>query len=412
MHSWPRPAVPTLPGTGLPLRLHDTATQEVRPTSPGSEATIYVCGITPYDATHMGHAATYVAFDLVQRVWLDAGHEVHYVQNVTDVDDPLLARALETGDDWEALADRETQLFREDMTALSVLPPRHYIGAVESIPAVIDYIQKLQTAGAVYEVDGDLYFRVRSDERFGSIANLPEDEMLAIFSERGGDPYRPGKEDPLDCLLWLLERPGDPSWESPFGRGRPGWHIECSAIALDHLASPIDVQGGGSDLAFPHHEMGASEAQVATGSWPYARHYTHAGMVRLDGEKMSKSRGNLVFVSRLRNAGTDPAALRLAILAHHYRGDWDWTDAGLAEAEARLGAWRDAVGSPVAAPAEQVLVDVRARLADDLDAPGALAAIDRWAEETRLRGGAAGAEDPTAGALVRALADALLGVRL
>ncbi len=411
MHAWPSPDVPSLPGQGLPLRLHDTSTDEVRPTSPGGEARIYVCGITPYDATHMGHAATYVAFDLVQRVWLDSGHEVHYVQNVTDVDDPLLARALETGDDWLALADRETQLFREDMTALEVLPPRHYIGAVESIPAVIVYIQKLQAASAVYELDGDLYFRVHSDERFGSIANLPEEEMLAIFSERGGDPYREGKENPLDCLLWQVERPGDPSWDSPFGRGRPGWHIECSAIALDYLASPIDVQGGGSDLAFPHHEMGASEAQVATGSWPYARHYTHAGMVRLDGEKMSKSRGNLVFVSTLRADGHDPAAIRLALLAHHYREDWDWTASGLAEAEARLAAWRAAVARP-APSADGVLADVRAHLAEDLDAPGALAVIDRWAEETRVRSGAAGAEDLDAGALVRVVAGALLGVRI
>ena len=412
MHSWPSPDVPTLPGTGQPLRLHDTSTREVRPTTPGPTARIYVCGITPYDATHMGHAATYVAFDLVQRVWLDAGHDVHYVQNVTDVDDPLLARALETGDDWMALADRETQLFREDMTALAVLPPRHYIGAVESIPAVLRYIEKLQAAGAVYGIDGDLYFRVHADERFGSIAGLSEDEMLRIFGERGGDPDRPGKEHPLDCLLWQLERPGEPAWDSNFGRGRPGWHIECSAIALDHLDSPLDVQGGGSDLAFPHHEMGAAEAQVATGEWPYARHYTHAGMVRLDGEKMSKSRGNLVFVSRLRAADHDPAAIRLAILAHHYREDWDWTDEGLAEAEARLAAWRAAVAASAAPSAEDVLTAVRARLADDLDAPGALRAVDRWAEETRQRSGAAGAQDSAAGALVRATVDALLGVRL
>jgi L-cysteine:1D-myo-inositol 2-amino-2-deoxy-alpha-D-glucopyranoside ligase len=412
MHSWPRPDVPSLPGRGLPLRLHDTATSEVRPTSPGDVARIYVCGITPYDATHMGHAATYVAFDLVQRVWLDAGHEVQYVQNVTDVDDPLLARALETGDDWMSLADRETQLFREDMTALAVLPPRHYIGAVESIPAVLRYIEKLQAAGAVYDIEGDLYFRVHADERFGSIAGLSEDEMLRVFAERGGDPDRPGKEHPLDCLLWQLERPGEPAWDSHFGRGRPGWHIECSAIALDHLDSPLDVQGGGSDLAFPHHEMGAAEAQVATGEWPYARHYTHAGMVRLDGEKMSKSRGNLVFVSRLRAAGHDPAAIRLAILAHHYREDWDWTDAGLAEAEARLASWRSAVDASAAPPADAVLSAVRERLADDLDAPGALRAVDRWAEETRQRSGAAGAQDPAAGATVRATVDALLGVRL
>ena len=412
MHSWPRTTVPSLPGSGLPLRLHDTATDEVRATAPGETATIYVCGITPYDATHMGHAATYVTFDLLQRVWLDAGHGVHYVQNVTDVDDPLLARALETGDDWMALADRETQLFREDMTELRVLPPEDYIGAVESIPAVLRYIGKLRDAGAVYEVDGDLYFRVNSDERFGSIAGLSDAEMLAIFSERGGDPDRPGKEHPLDCLLWQLERPGEPAWDSPFGRGRPGWHIECSAIALDHLDAPIDVQGGGRDLAFPHHEMGASEAQVSTGTWPFARHYTHAAMVRLDGEKMSKSRGNLVFVSALRRAGHDPNAIRLAILAHHYRTDWDWTPEVLADAEARLGRWRAAVAAPSAPAADSVLDGVRERLADDLDAPGALAVVDRWAEEVRLRAGAAGAEDRDAGTQVRAVVDALLGVSL
>jgi L-cysteine:1D-myo-inositol 2-amino-2-deoxy-alpha-D-glucopyranoside ligase len=412
MHAWPAPVVPALPGQGLPLRLHDTATREVRATAPGEVAHIYVCGITPYDATHIGHASTYVTFDLVQRVWLDGGHRVRYVQNVTDVDDPLLARALETGDDWMALADRETQLFREDMTALAVMPPEFYIGAVESIPAVIRYIEKLRAAGAVYSVDGDLYFRVRSDERFGSVAGLSQDEMLAIFAERGGDPDRPGKEDPLDCLLWQLERPGEPAWDSPLGRGRPGWHIECSAIALDHLVAPIDVQGGGNDLAFPHHEMGASEAQVSTGIWPFARHYTHAGMVRLDGEKMSKSRGNLVFVSRLRHDGVDANAIRLAILAHHYRQDWDWTDAGLAEAQERLARWRAAVDAPAAPPAQAVLDAVRERLADDLDAPGALAAVDRWAEDTRVRGGAAGAEDAGAGALVRDVVDALLGVRL
>jgi L-cysteine:1D-myo-inositol 2-amino-2-deoxy-alpha-D-glucopyranoside ligase len=412
MHSWPAPEVPRLPGAGHPLRLHDTATGEVRATAPGEEARLYVCGITPYDATHMGHAATYVAFDLVQRVWLDAGHSVHYVQNVTDVDDPLLARALETGDDWEALADRETQLFREDMEALRVLPPRHYVGAVESIPSVIAYVEKLQAAGAVYDVDGDLYFRVHADDRFGSIAGLTSEEMHEVFGERGGDPYRPGKEHPLDCLVWQLERPGEPAWDSPFGRGRPGWHIECTAIALEHLDSPVDVQGGGRDLAFPHHEMGASEAHVATGAWPYARHYTHTGMVGLDGEKMSKSRGNLVFVSALRREGHDPAAIRLALLAHHYRHDWEWTDADLPSAEARLAAWRAAVAAPGAPPSEAVVAEVRARLADDLDAPGALAAVDRWAEATRLRSGAAGAEDGGAGAAVRAAVDALLGVPL
>ena len=236
MHAWPAPSSRPSPVRGCRCACTTPRTGEVRPTSPGAEATIYVCGITPYDATHMGHAATYVAFDLVQRVWLDAGHDVHYVQNVTDVDDPLLARALETGDDWEALADRETQLFREDMTALSVLPPRHYIGAVESIPAVVDYIQKLQTAGAVYDVDGDLYFRVRSDERFGSVAEPArgDDARDLRRARRRPRPSRQGAPARLPALA-CASVPGEPSWDSPFGRGRPGWHIECSAIALDHL---------------------------------------------------------------------------------------------------------------------------------------------------------------------------------
>ncbi len=412
MQAWPKPEIPSLPGRGSALRLHDTGTGTVRPTSPGDTALMYVCGITPYDATHMGHAATYVAFDLAYRVWLDSGHDVHYVQNVTDVDDPLLTRALETGEDWTALAGREIALFREDMTAISVIPPRHYIGAVESIPLVLEYIAKLQSAGSVYEVDGDLYFRVHSDPSFGSIAGLDEQKMVEIFAERGGDPDRAGKENPLDCLLWQLERPGDPSWDSPFGRGRPGWHIECSAIALDHLGPTIDLQGGGSDLAFPHHEMGASEAQVATGKTPYARHYTHAGMVRLDGEKMSKSRGNLVLVSKLRAAGVDPAAIRLALLAHHYRHDWDWTDEDLRSAEERLAAWRAAVAAPAAPGATPVISAVRAHLANDLDAPSALATIDRWAEQTRLRSGASGADDRSSGSGVRDLVSALLGVQL
>ena len=310
MQTWPAPDVPTLPGAGLPVRLHNTATGVISPTTPGETARMYVCGITPYDATHMGHAATYVGFDLLLRAWRDAGHHVHYVQNVTDVDDPLLVRAAETGEDWVSLAAREIQLFREDMTALRVVPPQEYIGAVEAIPLVVQYIQRLQDADAVYSLDGDLYFAVHADKAFGSVACLSESTMLELFAERGGDPDRVGKKHPLDCLLWQAERPGEPSWDSPFGPGRPGWHIECTAIALDNLGMSIDVQGGGSDLAFPHHEMGASEAQVATDIWPYARTYAHAGMVGLDGEKMSKSKVNLVFVSRLRADGRDPAIRR------------------------------------------------------------------------------------------------------
>ncbi|HZB50464.1 MAG TPA: cysteine--1-D-myo-inosityl 2-amino-2-deoxy-alpha-D-glucopyranoside ligase, partial [Mycobacteriales bacterium] len=258
MQSWPRPPLPRLPGEGRPLRLADTATGEVRPTAPGAAARMYVCGITPYDATHLGHAATYLAFDLVHRVWLDAGHQVLYVQNVTDVDDPLLERADQNGEDWAALARRETAVYREDMTALRVLPPAHLVGAVEAIPQIVQLIRRLLDAGAAYVVDEDVYFWVESSPRFGYESGLDEPAMLALFAERGGDPDRPGKKDPLDPVLWRARRPGEPSWDSELGPGRPGWHVECAAIALDRLGPAFDVQGGGSDLAFPHHEMSAA----------------------------------------------------------------------------------------------------------------------------------------------------------
>jgi L-cysteine:1D-myo-inositol 2-amino-2-deoxy-alpha-D-glucopyranoside ligase len=406
--SWPAAPVPALPGTGAALRLFDSAQRSVLPTQPGPVARMYVCGITPYDATHIGHAFTYVTFDLVNRAWRDAGHEVHYVQNVTDIDDPLLERAVQTGQDWQEIAERETALFREDMEALNVLPPRDYIGAVESIPSVASHVQTLQERGAVYSVDDDLYFRVRSDEAFGQVAGLTDDEMRTIFAERGGDPDRSGKEDPLDCLVWQAARPDEPSWDTPLGHGRPGWHIECAAIALDHLGMTIDVQGGGTDLVFPHHEMSASEAQVLRGEHPFARHYVHSAMVSWQGHKMSKSRGNLVFVSALRHEGTDPMAVRLALLAHHYRTEWAWTDHGLRGAVERLALWRAGVAAAAGPDGSAVLAKVRQALAGDLRSPEALDAIDDWS-----RAAAAGhGDDASAPALVRDLADALLGVRL
>jgi L-cysteine:1D-myo-inositol 2-amino-2-deoxy-alpha-D-glucopyranoside ligase len=409
MHAWPASEVPALPGQGLPLRVFDTATSGVREVVPqGPTARLYVCGITPYDATHLGHAATYNTFDLVQRVWKDAGHDVLYVQNVTDVDDPLLERAVATGQDWTALAERETALFREDMTALRMLPPAHYIGAVESIPWIVPLVKKLLASGAAYELDGDIYFSVDADPRFGEVSGLDREAMIPVFAERGGDPQRPGKKHPLDALLWLSARPGEPAWDTELGHGRPGWHIECVAIALKFLGMSFDIQGGGSDLSFPHHEMGAAHAQVATGEHPYAQAYVHAGMVALDGQKMSKSRGNLVFVSALRREGVDPAAIRLALLAHHYRADWEWTEHDLAQAQERLALWRAAVSRPDGTPAEGMLAEVRAALADDLDAPAALAAVDRWAAAQN----AAGGDDIGAPGLVSRTVDALLGVAL
>ncbi|MDK1473553.1 cysteine--1-D-myo-inosityl 2-amino-2-deoxy-alpha-D-glucopyranoside ligase [Streptomyces sp. 549] len=409
MHAWPASEVPALPGTGRDLRIHDTATGGRVTLAHGPVARLYVCGITPYDATHLGHAATYNAFDLVQRVWLDNQRQVHYVQNVTDVDDPLLERALATGEDWAALAERETALFREDMTALRMLPPAHFVGAVEAIPGIVPLVERLRDSGAAYELDGDVYFSVESDPHFGEVSGLDAATMRQLSAERGGDPDRPGKKNPLDPMLWMAARDGEPHWDGhSLGPGRPGWHIECVAIALKHLGMGFDMQGGGSDLAFPHHEMGASHAQALTGEFPFAQSYVHAGMVALDGEKMSKSKGNLVFVSALRRAGTDPAAIRLALLAHHYRSDWEYTEAVLDEAVARLARWRAAVSRPDGPAAEGMLDAVREALADDLDAPAALRAVDLWAETQAAVGGT----DEGAPGLVSRTVDALLGVAL
>ena len=413
MRAWSAPDVPALGVTAPPVSLHDTATGGRQVLEPeGRAARLYVCGITPYDATHMGHAATYVAFDLLHRAWRNAGHDVIYVQNVTDVDDPLLERATKVKVDWVELAERETELFRQDMTALRVIPPARYVGAVESIPLVIDLIERIEAAGAVYRVEDDLYFSVTADPAFGQESGLDRASMLEIFPERGGDPDRPGKKDPLDCVVWRGEREGEPSWESPFGPGRPGWHVECTAIAWEHLGGTLDVQGGGSDLVFPHHEMCAGHAQVATGGTPFARAYAHAGMVAYDGEKMSKSRGNLVFVSALRNSDVDPMAIRLTLLHHHYRSDWEWTDAELFDHVDMLDRWRRALALGAGAPAEPVVAGVLEALADDLDAPRAVALVDAWVNATLGTDGLADTSDPDAAVRLLPLLDAALGLSL
>jgi len=412
MQTWAPVDVPVLEGSGPPLRLHDTATGRVRPTAPGPTATMYVCGITPYDATHLGHAATYLAFDLVHRLWRDLGHDVHYVQNVTDIDDPLLERAARDQDDWVVLGMRETALFREDMAALRVLPPRHYVGAVEAMGEIAELVGKLLAQGAAYRVDDpeypDVYFDAAFTGRFGYESGYDEATMLEYARERGGDPDRPGKRSPLDPLLWRMAREGEPSWESDLGPGRPGWHVECAAIALNRLGTQIDLNGGGSDLIFPHHECGAAHAEAFTGVHPFARHYTHTGMIGLDGAKMSKSRGNLVFVSKLRAQDVDPNAIRLALLAGHYRSDREWTDELLSAAQERLDRWRAAVALEAGPPAADLVQRLRTHLADDLDSPGALAAVDAWARAALERRGT----DPEAPGLVRAAVDALLGVSL
>ncbi len=422
MIAWNSAPVPELDGTLSGIRLFDTAKQESVPFEDQPERSLYVCGITPYDATHIGHASTYVAFDLLNRAWRDAGSMVRYVQNVTDVDDPLLERATASGVDWQDLAADQIALFRADMEALNVLPPDHYIGAVEAVDWIVPVVEELVRRSLAYAVpgepgepDGDIYFSLDAAASLaeddpgrwflGQVSHLDVDEMLALSAERGGDPQRPHKRNALDPLLWRSARSGEPSWSGgELGDGRPGWHIECAVISQRFLPAPFTVQGGGSDLIFPHHEMSASHAWAASGT-PLAQHYAHAGMVGLDGEKMSKSRGNLVLVSGLRRAGVDPAAIRLAILAHHYRSDWSWTDEVLEGAVERLAAWRHAAGSAAEEDATALRDLVRQHLAHDLDAPAALAAVDAWAAGA-VSGDGAGRQE-----LVDVL-DGLLGVRL
>ncbi|MET3950182.1 cysteine--1-D-myo-inosityl 2-amino-2-deoxy-alpha-D-glucopyranoside ligase [Arthrobacter sp. UYEF36] len=426
MKSWISRPVPQLPGSMPALRLFDTAKGSVVTLGAAGEQSMYVCGITPYDATHMGHAASYVAFDLLNRAWRDGRQQVSYVQNVTDVDDPLLERAAATGVDWRDLAAGQIKLFQTDMEALNVLAPDHYVGAVEAIPLIVPAIEQLVQRGLAYRVagsagepDGDVYYDVEAAGKhsaeatdawtLGAVSGLSDAEMLGLFAERGGDPGRAGKRQALDPLLWRVAREGEPSWPGDgLGEGRPGWHIECTVIAQKYLPAPFTVQGGGSDLIFPHHEMGAGHAYSLSGV-PLAQHFAHAGMVGLDGEKMSKSKGNLVLVSKLRAAGEEPAAIRLAILAHHYRSDWSWTEAGFAQAKERLRTWRAALDVAPEGSADGLVSRLRAELSNDLNAPGAVAAMDDWAAAAL---GAAQAGSASDAALASDAINALLGVEL
>lgn len=414
MRTWTPPELPDLPGAGHMLTLFNTATGRVEASAVSEErARLYVCGITPYDATHLGHAFTYLAFDVMQRAWRDAGIETIYAQNVTDIDDPLLERAIATGVDWRALADEQIGLYRSDMHRLGMIPPDHFVAVTEQIDEIASAVKGLLGKGLAYEVQtdeaegSDLYFDTQAAEResqwrLGDVAPYDRALMLALSAERGGDPARPGKRDPLDPLLWRAARQGEPSWETIVGAGRPGWHIECSVIATGALGGAFSVQGGGSDLVFPHHEYTAAHATALSGT-PLAHAYCHAGLVSYEGHKMSKSRGNLVFVSRLLDAGADPSAIRLGLLAHHYRTEWEWRDEDLIVATDRIEAWRSSLLRPSADPvaAVDVVERLRAALANDLDTPVMLSVLDSALAQ--------GVDDPE---LVRAAAYALLGLRL
>ncbi len=419
MQSWPTPHVDSVPGTPVPLHLYDSADEVVSKVDiNGDTASMYVCGITPYDSTHLGHAATYLTFDLIYRQLLDNGYKVNYAQNITDVDDPLFERAERDGVDWRELGTSQINLFRSDMELLSVIPPQHFIGAMEAIDEITVMVQKLLDVDAAYTVDDpeypDVYASIEATDNFGYESNYSREQMETFFAERGGDPDRPGKRDPLDALIWRAHREGEPAWDSPFGPGRPGWHIECSAIATNRLGSTFTIQGGGSDLKFPHHEFSAAHAEAALQVERMAQFYVHSGMIGLEGTKMSKSLGNLVFVHKLVEAGVDPSAIRLGVYAGHYRGDRDWSDDVLAAAQERLSHWRAAAKSPGSVESVQTVIqDVRAALANDLDTPRALETLDAWAAEA-INERADTSEQSTADAasLIRTAVNSLLGVRL
>lgn len=407
MRSWPGLYLPPITANYPQLNLFSTYAAKLVGVNQDLPIDIYVCGITPYDSTHCGHAATYITFDLIHRYLKSAGATVNFIENITDIDDPLLERANRDGQDWHELAENQIDLFRSDMVALHVLPPTSYIGAIESMSEVFKQIAVFQAANLTYEIDGDLYLSIA--ECPGSLENLPFslEESLRIFKERGGDPDRVGKKHPLDTLLWLKGRPNEPAWESPFGAGRPGWHIECAAIALKYASGnpkfTLTIQGGGSDLIFPHHYMSGVQGRNLVNR-EFAEIYTHTGMIGLAGEKMSKSKGNLVFVSTLLAEGVDPVVIRVNLMQDRYRDDRMWSGTGLARAEEKVLRIRSALSREEVAPTKPLINEIISALSSDLDTPKVFELVDRWCFDTE-----AGQSGGSAGEIARAF-DALLGL--
>ncbi len=407
---WPNPFLPAMSANFPLLRLKGTAGGfNVAPENP---LRMYVCGITPYDATHLGHAATYLTFDLINRYQRLSGGQVNFVENITDIDEPLLERAKRDSTDWRSLAQQETDLFTEDMSALRLFAPDWFVPATQAMDLVDSAITAMDLNGFVYKLENDLYFRT---SRFLDELPCPEDEAIEFFSERGGDPMRFGKEHPLDSVLWIANRDGEPGWDSSHGFGRPGWHIECAVISLRYLVGAdfihgdstrpelIDIQGGGSDLIFPHHFMSAVQARAMTGQ-RFSRGYVHTGMIGLDGEKMSKSKGNLVFVSKLIADGVDPMIIRYALLKDHYSTDRMWSDQLLASAEADVLRIRQALSRNEVAPTVTTVERMIAAIGDDLDTPTAIDALMQWVGDTEL-----GSTGGSTGEISRAL-DSVLGL--
>ena len=354
----------------MSMRLYDTAKREVVPFTPGETVLMYTCGITPYDATHLGHAATFLMYDVLQRRLIDLGHAVRCVRNVTDVDDPLFAKARELGVHYLDLAAGEEARFNRDMVALNTLPVYSTPRASSAISDIRGFIGMVLERGFAYASGGSVYFDVSKFPSFGEVSHYSHEQMIEFARQRGGNVEDPHKRNPLDFVLWHPSAEDEPAWDATWGAGRPGWHIECSALALRELGTTIDLHGGGSDLIFPHHECERAQSEAATGE-PFVKHWMHVAMVFKDGEKMSKSLGNLVFVDQLRTQ-FDPRSIRLAVIEHHYRKEWEWDDALMPRNHDRLVKWKASVGL---APS-QVLDEVRACLDNDLDTPGAVAAID------------------------------------
>jgi L-cysteine:1D-myo-inositol 2-amino-2-deoxy-alpha-D-glucopyranoside ligase len=359
------------------VELYDTALQRVVPFEPGPTVTIYTCGITPYDSAHLGHAAVYLIYDVLKRRLVDMGHKTRCVRNVTDVDDDILRKARELGVHYLDLAAEEMARFDADMTALGLLSPDVEPRATSAIPEILALIGTALDTGHAYRSGGGVYFDVTTFPGFGKVSHFSEEEMLALAAEHGGNPGDPAKRHPLDFVLWQPSLPDEPAWESRWGPGRPGWHVECSALAMRELGPTIDLHGGGRDLVFPHHECETAQSEAVTGR-QFVRHWLHGGLVGLGGRKMSKSLGNLVFVGDLLK-DWEPMAVRAAMLAHHYRHDWEWDDGELAPAAERIDRWRRAPKTDATTGARG-LDAVRERLDDDLDVPGALAALDDLAE--------------------------------
>lgn len=384
MNPWPKPHIAPLSGLSFPNLKLMNSKKVMTTIEPATPFKIYVCGITPYDATHLGHAATYVAFDLINRYQHLAGNRLDFVENITDIDDPLLVRAKRDSIDWKVLAENQIDLFLTDMTALRVIPPNNLVTVTSSMKIIEDFITLLDQRGFLYQIENDHYFSV---ERFLEDMPLSSDEAIKIFSERGGDPKRAGKRHPLDPVVWMAHQGDDPSWESKFGLGRPGWHVECTAIAVHYLDSAnadpiIQIQGGGSDLIFPHHYMSEQIVRAAYGRG-FANNYVHSAMIHLDGEKMSKSKGNLVFVSKLLSQGIDPMVIRWALLSGHYQQDRSWSDELLQKSTSEVSLLRSALAQSEVAETKELIQSIISDLANNLDTPAALNRLIAWAKSSQ-----------------------------